>query len=68
MRNAHRILIGNPEEKISLEMHTEFNRKLEEKTLLGRHMSKFEGNINMTLKGILYEGVNWIQVTQDTDQ
>jgi hypothetical protein len=50
--NAHRILIGKPEG----------NRPL------GRLRSRWEDNIKMDFREIVWEAVGWIHLTQDTDR
>jgi hypothetical protein len=42
-------------------------RKPEGKRPLGRPRHRWEDNIKMYLKGIGYEGVNWIHVVQHKD-
>jgi len=39
--------------------------KLEGKRQRGRYGRRWEGNIQMGLREIMYEGVNWIQLPQD---
>jgi hypothetical protein len=51
-RNAYRILVGKPEE----------NRPLE------RPRSKWVDNIKIDLRGIGWDGVDWIKLAQDRDQ
>jgi hypothetical protein len=50
--NAYRILVGKPEE----------NRPL------GRPRRRWVDNIKMDVRRIGRDGVDWIDVTQDTDQ
>jgi hypothetical protein len=45
-------LVGKPEGKIPLE----------------RHRQKLEDNINMDLREIWWEGVDWMHLAQDMDQ
>jgi hypothetical protein len=52
MRNAYNILVGKPEGKRPV----------------GRRRRTWEGNIRMGLREIWCEGVDWIHLTQDTDQ
>jgi hypothetical protein len=52
MRNACRISIGKPEGKRSF----------------ARPTRRWEGNINMDLRGIRWEGMDWIHLAQDSDQ
>jgi len=52
MRNAYIILVGKPDGKRPLERPT---RRLED-------------NIMMDLRGIGWEGVGWMQLSQNTDQ
>jgi hypothetical protein len=51
-RNAYRILVGKPEGKISL----------------GTPRRRWEDNIKMNLRGIGWDGTNWINLAQDRDQ
>jgi hypothetical protein len=51
-RNAYRILVGKPEGK----------------RLLGRPRHRWVNNIKMDLREIGWEGVDWIELDQDTDQ
>jgi hypothetical protein len=51
-RNVYRILVGKPEG----------NR------LLGRPRRKRVYNIKMDLRDIVWDGVDWIDMTQDRDQ
>jgi hypothetical protein len=48
-RNAHRILVGNPEGKRAL----------------GRPRRRWEDNIRMDLREIGWEGMDWIDLAQD---
>jgi hypothetical protein len=48
-KNANRILLGKPEGK----------------RLLGRLRSRWMGNIRMDLREIEWNGMDWIDVTQD---
>jgi ribosome biogenesis protein Nip4 len=50
-RDAYRILVANPEGK----------------RLLRRPRHRWEDNIEMNLKEIGYEDVNWIHLVQDRD-
>jgi hypothetical protein len=52
MRNAHSILIGKPEGKRPFR----------------RHRHRWEDNIRMVLRGIGWQGMDWIHVVQDRDQ
>jgi hypothetical protein len=52
MRNAYKILVGNPKE----------NRPL------GRPRCRSEDNIKMNYRKIGFGGVDWIYVAQDKDQ
>jgi len=52
VRNAYRILVGKPEEK----------RRLR------RHRRRWEDNIRMDPREIGWEGVDWMHLSQDTDQ
>jgi len=38
------------------------------KRLLGRPRHRWEDNIRMDLREIVWEGVNWIYLSQDRDQ
>jgi hypothetical protein len=51
-RNAYRILVGKPEGKRPL----------------GRTRHRWEGNIKMDFREIIWDGVNWIDMVQDRDQ
>jgi hypothetical protein len=51
-RNAYRILVGNPEGKRPL----------------GRPRYRRVDNINMNLREIRWDGMDWIDLTQDRDQ
>jgi hypothetical protein len=51
-RNAYRILMGNPEGRRSL----------------GRPRRRWANNINMDLRQIRWDGVDWIDLAQDRDQ
>jgi hypothetical protein len=51
-RNAYRILMG----------------KLEEKRLLGRSRRTWMDNIEIDLREIEWDGVDWIDLAQDRDQ
>jgi hypothetical protein len=51
MRNACSILVGKPERKRAL----------------GRRRHRWKENIGMDLKEIVWEGVVWMQLTQDGD-
>jgi hypothetical protein len=35
---------------------------------IGRHRHRWQDNIKMDVKEIVYEGVDWINVAQDRDQ
>jgi hypothetical protein len=50
--NAYRIFVGNPERKRPL----------------GRPRRRWVDNIKMDLREIGWDGVDWIDVTQDTDK
>jgi hypothetical protein len=50
-RNAHKILIGKPEDEKPP----------------GRHRHRLEDNIRMDLTGTGYESVDWIHVVYDRD-
>jgi hypothetical protein len=52
MRNAYRILVGKPEEKI----------------LFGKPGCRSEENVKMYFWEIWLEGVNWIHLDQDRDR
>jgi hypothetical protein len=52
MRNAYRILVGNPKGKGPL----------------GRHRRRWDDNIRMDLREIRCEGVDWIHLDQCRDQ
>jgi hypothetical protein len=52
MRNADKILDGNPECK----------------TPLGRRRRRWEDNIRTDLRQIEWDGVNWMHLAQDMDQ
>jgi hypothetical protein len=52
MRSAYKILVGKPEGKIQL----------------GRHMRRWENNIGMDLREIVWEDVDWIHLDQDRDR
>jgi hypothetical protein len=43
-------------------------RKPDEKRLLGRPRRRWVDNIKMDLRKIGWDGVDWIDVTQDMDQ
>jgi hypothetical protein len=51
-RNVYRILVGKPEEKRPL----------------GRPIRKRVNNIKMDLRGIGWDGIDWIDVAQCRDQ
>jgi hypothetical protein len=51
VRNAYNILVGKPEGKRPLE----------------RHRRRSENNINMAVRKIKWEGVDWMHLAQDTD-
>jgi hypothetical protein len=51
-RNAYRLLMGKPEEKRPL----------------GRPRRKWVDNIKMNLKEIGWDGMYWINLSQDADQ
>jgi hypothetical protein len=42
-------------------------RKSEERRSLGRKMCRWEGNINVDLKGIKYENLNQTYLTEDRE-
>jgi hypothetical protein len=50
--NAYRILVGDPERKRPL----------------GRPRRRWVGNIKMNLREIGWDGMDWIDLTQDRDQ
>jgi hypothetical protein len=52
MRNAYCILVGKPEGKTSL----------------GRHRRRWEDNIRMNLREIVWEVVDWIDLAEVRDQ
>jgi hypothetical protein len=52
MRNAHKIVVGKPEEN----------------TPLGRPRQRWEDNIRTDLREIGWEGVDWIHLAQDGNQ
>jgi hypothetical protein len=51
-RNAYNILVGNPERK----------------RLLGKSRRRWEDNIIIDLRGSVWEGVDWMHLTQDKEQ
>jgi hypothetical protein len=51
-RNAYRILVGKPEGKRPL----------------GRPRHRWVDNIKMVLRGIGWDGMDWIKLAQDRDQ
>jgi hypothetical protein len=51
-RNAYRILVGNPERKVSL----------------GRPRRRWVYNIKMDLREIGWSGMDWVQLAQARDQ
>jgi hypothetical protein len=51
-RNSYRILLGKPEEKRPL----------------GRSRGMWVDNIKMDLRGIEWDGMNWIEPAQDQDK
>jgi hypothetical protein len=51
-RNAYRILVGKPEGK----------------RLLGRPRRRWVDNINIDLREIGWDGIDWIDLAQDRDQ
>jgi hypothetical protein len=51
-RNAYRILVGKPEGKRTL----------------GRPRCRWVDNIKMELRGIGWDGIDWIELAQDRDQ
>jgi hypothetical protein len=51
-RNACNISVGKPQGK----------------RLLRRHKNSWEDNIRMDFKGVGWEGVNWMHLSQDRDQ
>jgi hypothetical protein len=50
--NAYKLLVGKPEGKRPL----------------GRPTSRWVDNLEMDLRGIAWDGVDWIDMTQDKDQ
>jgi hypothetical protein len=50
-RNAYSVLVGKPEEKRPL----------------GRHRRRLEDNIKMNLRGIGWDNMDWINLTQGGD-
>jgi hypothetical protein len=52
MRNAYKMMVGNPEGK----------------TLLGRPRRRWEENIKIYLRQIEFGGMDWIHIAQDRDQ
>jgi hypothetical protein len=52
IRNAYNILVGKPEGK---KPH-------------GRHRHKWEYNVRMGLREIVWEGMDWMHLAQDRDQ
>jgi hypothetical protein len=52
MRNAHNILVGKPKGKRPL----------------GRSMHRWEDNIKMDLREVVWKCVDWIHLAQDKDQ
>jgi hypothetical protein len=51
MINAYNILVGKPERKRQL----------------GRRRCRWDDNIRIDLRGIVWEGVDWIHLAQDRD-
>jgi len=51
-RGVHRVLVGKPEGKWSLE----------------RRRGLWKDNIKMNLRDVRYEGMDWIDVAQDRDR
>jgi hypothetical protein len=52
MRNAYKILVPKPEEKIPL----------------GISRSRWEDNVRIGLRDVVWGGVDWIHLAQDMDQ
>jgi hypothetical protein len=52
MRNAYKILVGKPEGKMPL----------------GRRRLRWEDNIRIDLRDIMWEAVDWMDLVQDGDQ
>jgi hypothetical protein len=52
VRNSYKILIGKPEGRRPL----------------GRYRRRWEDNIRMDLRAIVWKGVDWIRLAQDRDQ
>jgi hypothetical protein len=50
--NANRILVGKPEEKLAL----------------GRARRRWVDNIEMDIREIVWDGVDWMDLAQDRDQ
>jgi hypothetical protein len=50
--NAYRILVGNPEEK----------------RLLGRPRRRWVDNVKIAIREIGWDGMDWIDLTQDRDE
>jgi hypothetical protein len=42
--------------------------KLEEKGMLGRAMHKWENNIRINVREVVWECLDWIHLAQDRDQ
>jgi hypothetical protein len=42
--------------------------KAEGKRPVGRHSHRWENNIEMDIKDVRWEGVSWINVTQNSDK
>jgi hypothetical protein len=51
-RGAYRVFVGKPEGQRPL----------------GRHRHRLEDNITMDLKEIVWEGMDWIDLTEDRDK
>jgi hypothetical protein len=52
VRNAYNILVGKPKGKRQIR----------------RHGRRWEGNIIVDLREVVWEGVDWIHLAQDRDQ
>jgi len=51
-RNAYNILVGRPERK----------------TPFRRYRRRWDGNVRMVLRELVWEGVDWLLLAQDRDQ
>ena len=48
--------------------HEVLVKKVEGKRPVGRHNHRWEDNTEMDLKEVIWEGVSWINVTQNSDK